>query len=186
MSPIALGSSIHVVAEAKGAVMKRILLVLCVLLVVPASSSAIPPERCGVSGGGTLVEGDRFSGNVTTLAGSSGFATGTWRHTTPDGRTLVGDAQVLVCRRDGCDGAPPPDRRLFCVADARGSGTFGGEAVNFLFRAIDDGEPGSGEPFTEDRYAIVISDQNDEIIYHASGHIHTGNIQVIVRPPIFP
>ncbi len=154
----------------------------CVLAVAAAVGSFAGPAsadipqfspRCFFTGGGAS-DGDSFGGNAASYRNEpvEGQQTvdGTWTHTTRDGRTLQGEVESLLCRRDG--GQPGHPFNEFSIATFEGTGTFDGQVVSFSVSAQDHGEPGT------DAYRIVISDLDGNTIYSSGGLVDSGNVQI--------
>jgi len=152
----------------------RTIVVLAMLIPRAGQAQEFSP-RCFLTGSGA-VEAD---GGTETFAGNASSRKdhtikGAWTHTTADGRTLQGQVDLLLCRRDGGDpGHPAVD---FSIADFSGTGTFAGEPVTFGGRAQDRGEPGN-----DDAYHFVIEDMAGDFIHATRGILAAGNIQI--HPP---
>lgn len=154
--------------------MPRWSLLLVALMLAPlggAEADTFSP-RCFLTGSGAIdgeTGTETFAGNASSR--KDGTIVGSWTHTTDDGRTLQGNIDLLLCRRDGGDpGHPAVD---FSIADFSGTGIFDGQAVAFTARAQDRGEPGR-----DDVYHLGIEDMTGTVL-HATGAILTGgNIQI--------
>jgi hypothetical protein len=161
--------------------MKRTIALSIALLCVLAGAGAAKAldevsPRCFVSGGGRVLA-DSLGGSISSR--SDGSIEGVWHHRTASGDELVGRPDELLCRRNG--GHAPPPEVEFSIADWRGPATLDGEDVTFTVNAQDHGEPNAS-----DTYRIVVSDEDDNIVYAVGGILDSGNFQIHPTNPGHP